>query len=302
MRPDPAQVRRRDVLAGALALSTSLAAGPGWARAASRLKSIEDRAGGRLGLWAGQPGTGKAVQWRSGERFMMCSTFKSLAVAAVLSRADHGRERLDRWVAYGRDDLLDNAPVTTANLAKGGMTLEALCAAAIEVSDNTAANLILGALGGPGGLTRYLRSLGDEVTRLDRIELDLNHPGPSGDRRDTTTPASMAGLWRKLLLQDALSAASRARLTGWLEACQTGADRLKSVTPAGWTIGHKTGWGPTTIGDVAILTPPGRPPILIAAYFEAPGALDHPHDEAIAEAGRIALSVIAPNVRGPSHG
>jgi beta-lactamase class A len=283
-------------MAGALALSAGLAARPALAREVSaELRAIEARVGGRLGLCAGRPGREPIVAWRSDERFLMCSTFKALAVSAVLARVDAGRERLDRWIAYGRGDLLEYAPTATANLAKGGMSLGELCAAAVELSDNTAANLILASLGGPPAVTGYIRSLGDGVTRLDRTEPTLNDPGPLGDLHDTTTPASMAGLWRTILLGHALSPASRRRLMDWLEACQTGPARLKSITPAGWRIGHKTGAGSTTIGDVAILTRPGRPPILIAAYLDAPGQLDHPHDDAIARAGRLALGLVAPN-------
>ena len=290
MRPEPFLLHRREVLTGVLALSAGLASGTARADGlAGQFQAIEQRAGGRLGLCAMTADRGKGVDWRSGERFLMCSTFKALAVSAVLARVDRGQEKLDRWIAYGQADLQDYAPVTKANLAKGGMALGDLCAAAIELSDNTAANLILAALGGPGGVTGYVRSLGDTTTRLDRNEPTLNRPGPAGDPHDTTTPASMVGLWRKVALGDALAPASRAKLTGWLEACQTGAERIKSVTPAGWKIGHKTGWGSNTLGDVALLTPPSGQPILIAAYFEQPDALSHPHDEAIAEAARIAL-------------
>ncbi|HEY2659898.1 MAG TPA: class A beta-lactamase [Caulobacteraceae bacterium] len=295
MRPEASLVHRRKVLIGSLALSAGLTTTAAWADSAlERLRAIEASTGGRLGFWAGQYGGGSVVQWRSSERFLMCSTFKALAVAAALSRVDHGQERLDRWIPYGQKDLLDYAPVTKANLAKGGMALGDLCAAAIELSDNTAANLILASLGGPAGVTLYVRSLGDDITRLDRSEPELNR-GEPGELRDTTTPASMAGLWRKLLLQDVLSTASRDRLNAWLEACQTGGARLKAATPKGWRIGHKTGSGSTTIGDVAIMTPPGRPPILIAVYLNVAGASSNPHDEAIAEAARLALSILVPN-------
>ena len=101
----------------------------------------------------------------------------------------------------------------------------------------------------------------------------------------------MVGLWNQILLGKALSDASRARLIGWLEACQTGPDRLPKATPPEqhWRIGHKTGSGATTLGDVAILTPGDGHPVLIAVYLEAQDALSGRLDSAIAEAGRIAL-------------
>jgi beta-lactamase class A len=296
-RADYALLHRRDLIGGALAASGALATTPVWAANVSdQFKAIEARTGGRLGLWAGRQG-GAVVEWRARERFLMCSTFKALAVSAVLARVDHGAEKLDRWVPYGRKDLLSYAPTTSAHVDQGGMTLEGLCGAAVSLSDNTAANLILASLGGPAGVTRYLRALGDQTTRLDRNEPSLNDPAPNGAPLDTTTPFSMTRLWRRLLLGDALSPASRARLNGWLEAATTGPKRLPTIVPKGWKLGHKTGSGPTTIGDVGILTPPGRPPILIAAYLDTPGTSDNTHDDAIAEAARVALGVIAPDAR-----
>ena len=281
MRPRAAlSTTRRAFTAGLIA--TPLAAGSNARAATVGFSEIERQARGRLGLFALDTRSGRRASYRASERFLMCSTFKAVAVSALLARVDRGHERLDRRIAYGPRDILEYAPVTKAHLAEGGMTLDALCAAAIELSDNTAANLILADLGGPAAVTRFARGLGDGITRLDRTEPALNDPGPPGDPHDTTTPAAMVGLWRKLLLGDALSPASRGRLVGWLGACKTGPQRLMAITPVGWTIGHKTGSGPTTIGDVAILTPPGRPPILIAAYFEIPGGRSNSHDEAIA--------------------
>jgi len=104
----------------------------------------------------------------------MCSTFQVLLVGAVLRRVDAGTEHLDRRVTYGPDGLLDYAPVTRAQLHVGFMGVGALCAAAIEVSDNTAATLFLQGVGGPPVVTGFTRSLGDTVTRLDRTEPNLN--------------------------------------------------------------------------------------------------------------------------------
>jgi beta-lactamase class A len=287
-----------------LGVTASVAAAPALADGAlaSRFKAIEARTGGRLGVSAFQVGGDNIVAWRQHDRFLMCSTFKALAASAVLARVDRGQENLDRWIAYGPKDLLDYAPAAKANVGKGGMTLEALCAGAVELSDNTCANLILANLGGPQAVTAYVRSLGDSVTRLDRTEPELNNPGPRGDPRDTTTPASMTTVWRRLLFTDALSPSARGRLNAWLAACQTAPGRLKAATPKGWMIGHKTGSGSTTLGDVAVWTPPAGAPILIAVYLDVPGALDHPHDDAFAEAGRLALSVLAPHAGAPALG
>ncbi len=177
---------------------------------ANALAALEAKAGGRLGVAALDSSTGKRIDYRAGERFPMCSTFKLLAVAAILHRVDTHDERLDRWVQYGKADLLEYAPITKANVDKGGMLLGQLCAAAIEYSDNTAANLILVALGGPQGVTDYARSLGDRVTRLDRNEPTLNTAIP-GDPRDTTTPAAMMSDLNALVQGTALSGRPRAK-------------------------------------------------------------------------------------------
>ena len=174
-----------------------------------RLAEIEARQGGRLGVFVRDTGTGASIEHRADERFPMCSTFKLLAAAAALKRVDEGVERLDRTIAYGPSDLLDYAPVAKAHAAEGAMTLADLCAAAIDWSDNTAANLVLQAIGGPPGFTQFARSLGDTVTRLDSNEPSLNEATP-GDPRDTTSPRAMAEDMQKVLLGDALSDASGA--------------------------------------------------------------------------------------------
>jgi beta-lactamase class A len=232
-----------------------------------RFSDLENTSGGRLGVATLDTGSGVQSGHRAGERFPMCSTFKLLAVAAVLARADRGRERLDRPIAFGTSDLLEYAPVTRARVAEGSMSIADLCEAAITVSDNTAANLLLATVGGSAGLTAYARSLGDRITRLDRVEPALNEAAP-GDPRDTTTPAAMLGDLKVLLVGTALSRSSREKLIAWLVATKTGDRRLRAGVPRGWRVGDKTGSGEHgTTNDVGIIWPPGRDPLLIAAYL-----------------------------------
>ena len=266
--------QRRAVVFGLAATAASFTAGAAassigdrLAKANDRLVAIEARQGGRLGVAVIDCGGGPGLAHRAGERFPMCSTFKLMASAAVLKRVDEGKERLDRIVAYGPGDLLEYAPVTKSHLASGGMTLGDLCAAAIDWSDNTAANLILGAIGGPVGWTDFVRSLDDTVSRLDRNEPTLNTAVP-GDERDTTTPLAMAEDVRKALLGDVLSEASRAELEAWLVADKVGDKRLRAGLPQSWGIGDKTGSGDHGTANVlAILRPPGRAPLIAAVYY-----------------------------------
>jgi beta-lactamase class A len=266
-------------LAATLAISdralSASPAGGGLAEAAARLAALEKDAGGRLGVAVLDTGSGAKLVHRADERFPMCSTFKLLASAAVLKRVDARREVLERFVPYGQADLLDYAPVTKAHVAAGGMTLGDLCAAAIDWSDNTAANLILNAIGGPEGFTAFARSLGDSVTRLDRNEPTLNSAIP-GDPRDTTTPIAMARDVQLVLIGDVLSEASRTKLETWLIGDKVGDKRLRAGLPPDWGIGDKTGSGDHgTANTIAILRPPNRAPLVAAVYStEGPEAMD----------------------------
>ncbi|MBP1473279.1 class A beta-lactamase [Frateuria sp. MAH-13] len=285
-------MKRRDFLKGSLMgalLPAALAhARPHAESPAARLAALEQRHGGRLGVSILDTGNGRRVAHRGDERFLMCSTFKVLAAAAVLARIDRGEEQPERRITFGRDALLDYAPVTRLHAGPPGMRVDALCEAAITVSDNTAANLLLAALGGPQAVTAFVRGLGDSVTRLDRTEPDLNLTHP-GDLRDTTTPAAMLATLRRLLLGAGLSEPSRTRLLGWMRGCLTGNDRLRAGLPDGWSAGDKTGSGAQgESNDVAIVFPPGRAPLLITAYYAAPDIDAAQRNAVLAEVGRIA--------------
>ncbi|HXQ11709.1 MAG TPA: class A beta-lactamase [Caulobacteraceae bacterium] len=280
---------RRDLLIGAAA-----GVGGGWALAADRLGAIEARTGGRLGVAALDMPSGRRLAHRAGERFPMCSTFKVLAVSALLAKVDRGGEHLDRFVAYGPADLLPYAPIARAHVGEGGMRLSALCAAAIEHSDNTAANLILARIGGPAGWTGFARAIGDPISRLDRTEPALNSAEP-GDDRDTTAPQAMLADLRAVAAGGVLSPDSRARLVGWMVDCQTGQSRLRAGLPHGWRVGDKTGTGDGgTANDMAIAFAPGGP-ILITSYLSgAVRASDDERDAAHAEVARIVVDAFRP--------
>ncbi|MCF8478615.1 MAG: class A beta-lactamase [Pseudolabrys sp.] len=284
---------RRNLMLGSVILpfSNARAATPpeaGALRAAeARLATLEKADGGRLGVAVLDTGTGARLSHRANERFAMASTFKFLAAAAVLNRVDAGKARLDQAIRYGQSDLLSYAPETKKHVTEGQMSLGDLCAAAVAWSDNTAANLMLRQVGGPQGLTRYLRTLGDDFTRLDRIEPALNSAIP-GDPRDTTTPNAMAGDMKLLLVGDALSAASRQRLAAWMIASKTGAKRLRAGLPPSWQVGDKTGGGGhATANTIAMIWPPGRAPLVAAVYYTESRAAPPARDAVHAEVARI---------------
>lgn len=259
---------------------------------ANRILSIEQRTGARIGVAAIDTGGGKRLDYRSEERFPMCSTFKFLAAAAVLKRVDEGQEKLDRFVCYDAKDILEYAPVTKAHLKDGGMTLGALCAAAIEQSDNTAGNLLLNPIGGPVGLTSFSRSIGDQTTRLDRKEPELNSAIP-GDERDTTSPVSMCADMQRLLLGDALSQPSRHQLEDWLRQNETGTLMIRAVIPKTWPVGDKTGKGANgATNDVAIVRPTGHGPIVLAIYSIGSTASVDDRDATVAEVARAVVEFL----------
>ncbi|TWF82325.1 beta-lactamase class A [Pseudonocardia hierapolitana] len=228
---------------------------------ADRLAELERRFDSRLGLYALDTGSGRELAHRADERFAMCSVFKALAAAAVLHRTPP--EYLDRRVHFSEADLIDPSPIAERHVA-GGMTVRELCDAAVRYSDNAAGNLLLADVGGPAGITEFARSLGDQVTRLDRTEPELNTAVP-GDERDTTTPRAIAGTFRTLVLGDHLDPADRTQFTEWLVGNRTGDERIRAGLPAGWRVGDKTGTGSYgTANDVAVVWPPDAAPIALA--------------------------------------
>jgi beta-lactamase class A len=266
-------------------------------RLGGRFRALERTHSARLGVYAWDTATGSAVLHRADELFPMCSTFKTAAVAAVLRDLDRDGEFLASRIRYTESDVARSgyAPVTglPENVARG-MTVSDLCAAAIAHSDNTAANLLLRALGGPHAVTRFCRSLGDGVTRLDRWEPDLNSAEP-GRVTDTTGPRAIGRTYARLVLGEALPHADRARLTEWLRSNATGDRRLRAGLPKGWTVAEKTGTGSYgTANDVGVAWPSdGSPPVVMAVLTTKPVDATAPADEPlIAETAALLVSAL----------
>jgi beta-lactamase class A len=299
---------RRGLILGAGAAAVAF----GYARGANRVpneqtvinpfRDLERHMGGRLGVYVIIPDYPHILASRPHERFPMCSSFKFVLAACVLAKADAGRERLDTPVRILPEAVLSYAPVTSLAAKEGRpLTVWELCEAAVKVSDNTAANLLLERVGGPAGLTHWMRKY-DKVTRLDRNEPSLNSAIP-GDPRDTTTPSAMVGWLDQLIgFDDILKPTSRTLLKGWMVACTTGLNKIRAGVPKDWTVADKTGNnGSDTMGDVAMLTPPGNygQDIYVAAYVTGAKLRGAELDAVFAEVGRIAT---APMRGLPIHG
>jgi beta-lactamase class A len=271
----------------AVAASLKAAALADAADCQAAIADLEKVNGGRLGVCALDVATGRRIGHRADERFAMCSTFKVLAAALVLTRVDRGQESLDRRIVYAKERVVSYSPETEKHAGEGGMTLGEICKAALTLSDNTAGNLMLESFGGPPELTRFARALGDGVTQLDRFETALNEAKP-GDPRDATTPAAMLDNLKKIVLGDALSAQSRDQMRAWMMANKTGDKRLRAGLPAGWRVADKTGGGGNaTTNDIAILWPPDRGPIIVTVYFAESPASDNAGNAVIAGVGRL---------------
>lgn len=263
--------------------------------AATRFEAIRAALGpgGRLGVAALETGSDRKLSHDADSRYAMASTFKFPLAAAVLALADRGALRLSEKLPFGPGDPLDHSPVVEAHMRLGRLPVEQLCAAAVMQSDNSAANILLRRIGGPQTVTRFVRACGDRVTRMDRFELELNSNIP-GDPRDTTSPAAMAALVRKLVLGDVLRSPSRARLADWLKTAVPGKDRLTAGLPRDWQIGHKTGTGRGgSYNDVAIAWPSRRPPIVIACYLSGGDASPNVRAAAHASVARLVAETFA---------
>ncbi|WUB74516.1 class A beta-lactamase [Streptomyces sp. NBC_00576] len=278
--------RRTLLTAGAATAASLLAGTPAQAAEATttdpdvtaRLRALEAEHGARVGVFAHNLGTKQTVRHRADERFPVCSLFKTLAAAAVLRDLDRAGEVLSKRVHYTADDLVDGSTQTEEHLAEG-MTVAELADVAIRFSDNTAGNLLLRELRGPTAITRFARSVGDPVTRLDRWETELNSAEP-WRITDTTTPYAIGRTYARLVLGDALNRPDRALLTHWLLNNTTSGNRFRLALPPTWTIADKTGAGSYgTNNNVGIAWTQDGTPIVLAVQTAKPdqdAAADHP--------------------------
>lgn len=255
-------------------------------RVLDSVRQVEQRLGARLGFAALDTGTGKTWSYQADQRFPMCSTFKVVASAAFLMRVDRGEDSLQRRVFLHEEDLVSYSPFTETRVGGRGITMAEICEAALTLSDNTAGNKILESIGGPQGVTEFARSIGDEVTRLDRWETELNE-ALVGDERDTTSANAITQILTELLLGDALSENSKQQLQDWMIANETGDAKLRAGLPESWVIGDKTGGGENgAMADVAIIWPTNRQPLIVAVYMTETAASFDDRNAGIADIAR----------------
>ncbi|WP_338930810.1 class A beta-lactamase [Streptomyces netropsis] len=258
---------------------------------AREFKELERKFDARLGVYAVDTGTGREVAYNDGERFAHASTFKALAAAAVLRK--YAPSGMDRVVKYSKDDLVDYSPVTEKHV-ETGMSLDELCDAAVRYSDNTAGNLLFDALGGPKGLDAALEEIGDDDTRMERREPELNRWAP-GETRDTSTPRALAKDLRAYVLGDVLGKSEKDRLTKWLRTNTTGNELIRAGVPKGWVVGDKTGAGQGygTRNDIAVVWPPDAAPIVMAIMSNRTKKDSTYDNKLIAEAASVVTGTLS---------
>ncbi|MDQ2065097.1 class A beta-lactamase [Xinfangfangia sp. CPCC 101601] len=257
----------------------------------ARLLRLEAELDARIGVQILDTGSGWRWGHRQDERFLMASTFKALLCGAVLQAVDRDKVSLNEKLPIGAEDIASHAPVTERYIG-GQLSIAQLCHATLDQSDNTAANLLIDRLGGPQAVTQFLRSIGDEVTRLDRKEPELNQFVP-GDPRDTTSPAAVVGSWQAMLLGDALSEIGKAQLRDWLSTGGVTGKLLRPSVPSGWQVADRSGGGRThTRNIVAMLTPPERAPIFVAIFVSDTPANWSRRNAAVVEIGAAVMALI----------
>ncbi len=248
---------------------------------------LEKTLGGRIGVVAIDTGSGKQIAHRADQRFPMCSSFKMVLAAALLSKGAAAPALMQKQIPVTQADMLHHAPISSKHVG-GTMSVEAMCEAVVRYSDNPAANLLLNEIKGPAGLTAYARSIGDKEFRSDRLELALNSAVP-GDPRDTTTPAAMAGTVRALVLGNALPPAQQQQLKDWMLRNTTGDTKIRAGVPALWQVAEKTGscgsYGAAI--DIGVLYPPGRAPIVLAVFTHRFKQNDAGSSETIAAVAKL---------------
>ncbi|URQ62473.1 class A beta-lactamase [Pantoea alhagi] len=281
---------RYSLLAGLFSL-WSLSAMADEATLTQKLAGLEKASGGRLGVaWIDGD---RRYGYRANERFPLTSTFKALAVSAILHKSVSQPGLLEKKVMINNADNVPWTPVTGNYIGKA-MSIGALCAATIEYSDNLAANYLLHELGGPQGVTAWARQLGDRITRLDRYEPDLNSAVP-GNQRDTSTPAAMASNLNQLALGDILPVKQRQMFNRWLKQNTTGDESIRAGVPEGWVVGDKTGAGDYgTTNDLAVLWPDKAQPKILAIYFTQPQRKAASNKAVLAAATRAVIAELHP--------
>ena len=223
---------------------------------------LEAKYDAQIGVYVLDTNDNSEIAYNADQRFAYCSTHKVLSVGALLQRKS--LDELGERRIYSAEEILPYSAITKAHVADG-LTLAEICEAALRVSDNTAANLVIAELGGIDAFRDSLRAIGDDVTEPARLETELNIFSPDSPA-DTTTPRRLAKDLELYLLGDLLSDEKKSLLATWMSDNAITDDLIKAGVPKGWKVLDKSGAGINyvTRNDVAVIYPPNKKPIVVA--------------------------------------
>ncbi|MDW3137643.1 CARB family carbenicillin-hydrolyzing class A beta-lactamase [Vibrio sp. 1288] len=249
---------------------------------------LEQQTSSRIGVSVWDTQADERWDYRGDERFPLMSTFKTLACAKMLSDMDSGKLSKNATAKVDERSIVVWSPVMD-KLAGQNTRIEHACEAAMLMSDNTAANLVLNEIGGPKAVTMFLRTIGDKATRLDRIEPRLNEATP-GDSRDTTTPNAILNTLRTLVEGETLSYESRVQLKIWMQDNKVSDSLMRSVLPTGWSIADRSGaGGHGSRGINAIIWKENHRPVYISIYVTETELSLQARDQLVAQISQLIL-------------
>ncbi|GAD71314.1 putative beta-lactamase [Vibrio alginolyticus NBRC 15630 = ATCC 17749] len=249
---------------------------------------LEQQTSSRIGVSVWDTQADERWDYRGDERFPLMSTFKTLACAKMLSDMDSGKLSKNATAKVDERSIVVWSPVMD-KLAGQNTRIEHACEAAMLMSDNTAANLVLNEIGGPKAVTMFLRTIGDKATRLDRIEPRLNEATP-GDSRDTTTPNAILNTLRTLIEGETLSYESRVQLKIWMQDNKVSDSLMRSVLPTGWSIADRSGaGGHGSRGINAIIWKENHRPVYISIYVTETELSLQARDQLVAQISQLIL-------------
>ena len=250
----------------------------------------ELKTGARIGVSIYDLAANDLWNYKGNQRFPLMSTFKALACAKLLSDIEKGIQSFDTSTTITKESLVTWSPITEKQIGMK-MTLKQACSATMLMSDNTAANIVLKGIKGPEALTQFMRGIGDDVTRLDRIEPDLNE-AIDGDKRDTTTPNAMVKSLHTLLFSDELSQTSKDQLKQWMMDNKVTGSLLRSVLPKHWSIADRSGAGGFGSRAItAVVWSDKRTPLIISIYLTQTDVSFAQRNKAIADIGKEIFTV-----------
>ena len=274
--------------------------------------------------------SGEAWTLNGARRFPMQSVFKAPLAAVVLGEAEAGRLSLDERLVLKPMDLSPpHSPIAEAWPIRADYTLRELLLAALVQSDNTAADVLMARIGGPGAVTAWLADKDLEEVRVDRYERELQtemlglspfRPSWKGeaafeaalatvppaqarqalaaylaDPRDTATPRGALTFLDRLWDGELVGGPFRRMLLQAMAATTAGPQRLRAGLPKGAVFAHKTGAGrvvqgvTSVLNDIGVVTLPNQRSYAMAAFLAGATAPPAACEAALAEVARAMM-------------